>query len=102
MALSQLVVVDIASLGAAPQIAAFFGDFGARVIKVEPPRGDGLRRLVDARGTALQWKVVNRNKECVTLDVSRPEGRSLLDRLLARADLLVANLSRERLERFDL
>jgi crotonobetainyl-CoA:carnitine CoA-transferase CaiB-like acyl-CoA transferase len=102
MPLSRLTVVDLATLGAAPQVAAFFGDFGARVIKVEPPGGDGLRRLVDARGTALTWKVVNRSKECVTLDVARPEGRALLDRMLERADLLVANLPRERLARFGL
>ncbi|HZR84984.1 MAG TPA: CoA transferase [Candidatus Binatia bacterium] len=102
MPFSRLTVVDLATLGAAPQIAAFFGDFGARVIKVEHPRGDGLRRLVDARGAALQWKIVNRNKECITLDVAAPEGRALLERLLERADLLVANLPRERLERFGL
>jgi crotonobetainyl-CoA:carnitine CoA-transferase CaiB-like acyl-CoA transferase len=102
MSLADLTVIDLATLGAAPQIAAFFGDFGARVIKVEHPRGDSLRQLVDERGTALAWKIVNRNKQHVTLDVANPEGRALLDRLLARADLLIANLGRERLERWRL
>ncbi|MEW6269186.1 MAG: CoA transferase [Thermodesulfobacteriota bacterium] len=102
MPLSHLTVVDFATLAAAPQIAAFFGDFGARVIKVEHPRGDSLRRLVDASGTPLTWKIVNRNKQHVTLDVTKPAGRELLDRLLARADLLVSNLGRDRLERFAL
>lgn len=102
MPLSQLTVVDLATLAAAPQIAAFFGDFGARVIKVEHPRGDSLRKLVDARGVPLTWKIVNRNKEHVTLDLTKPDGRALLDRLLARADLLVCNLGRERLARFGL
>lgn len=102
MPFRNLTVVDIASLGAAPQIAAFFGDFGARVIKVEPPRGDALRRLVDARGTALQWKIVNRNKQCVTLDLTKPAGQALLELLLARADLLVFALSRTRLQRWRL
>ena len=59
MSFRHLTVVDIATLAAAPQIAAFFGDFGARVIKVEHPRGDSLRRLVDRRGAALQLVVVN-------------------------------------------
>jgi crotonobetainyl-CoA:carnitine CoA-transferase CaiB-like acyl-CoA transferase len=99
---SGLTVVDVATLNAAPQIAAFFGDFGARVIKVEHPRGDSLRRLVDARGDALQWKLTNRNKECVTLDLARAEGRALLARMLDRADLLVAGMSRGRLARWQL
>jgi crotonobetainyl-CoA:carnitine CoA-transferase CaiB-like acyl-CoA transferase len=102
MPFSHLTVVDLATLGAAPQIAAFFGDFGARVIKIEHPRGDALRQLVDERGAALQWKIVNRNKECIALDIARSEGRALLDRILGRSDLLVANLPRERLERFGL
>ena len=95
---SALVVVDVATLNAAPQIATFFADLGARVFKVEPPRGDPLRELVDADGVALQWKLANRNKACVTLDVARPDGRALLDRLLARADVLVSSLSAERLD----
>ena len=102
MPFRRLTVVDVATLAAAPQIAAFFGDFGARVVKVEHPRGDSLRRLVDARGDALQWKIVNRNKQCVTLDLTRPAGRELLDRMLAQADLLIAALDRERLARWGL
>ena len=94
---ADLVVVDVATLNAAPQIATFFGDLGARVIKVEHPRGDPLRQLVDETGTPLQWKLTNRNKACVTLDVAQPDGRTLLDRLLARADLLVSALSASRL-----
>jgi len=95
--LAKLVVVDVATLGAAPQIATFFGDLGARVIKVEHPRGDPLRLFVDADGVALQWKLINRNKECVTLDVAAPEGRAVLDRLLERADVLVSALPAQRL-----
>ena len=57
---TELVVVDVATLNAAPQIATFFGDLGARVVKVEHPRGDPLRQLVDEHGTALQWMLANR------------------------------------------
>ena len=95
--LARLVVVDVATLNAAPQIATFFGDLGARVIKVEHPSGDPLRRLVDETGAALQWKQANRNKECVTADLAQAEGRALLDRLLERADVLVSALSAARL-----
>lgn len=102
MPFSGLTVIDLATLAAAPQIAAFFGDFGARVIKVEHPRGDSLRKMVDASGVPLTWKIVNRNKQHVTLDVATPVGRALLDRMLERADLLVCNFSRDRLARFGL
>ena len=102
MPFTELTVVDVATLAAAPQIAAFFGDFGARVIKVEPPGGDPLRRIVEPDGVALQWKLVNRNKECVTLDLRKPAGRALLERMLSRADVLVSAHSAERLARFEL
>src|SRR5512147_1833906 len=102
MPFRHLTVVDIATLAAAPQIAAFFGDFGARVIKVEPPRGDALRQLLDQHGTALQWKIVNRNKQCVTLDLAQAAGRTVFEAMLARADLLVCALSRQRLRRWSL
>jgi crotonobetainyl-CoA:carnitine CoA-transferase CaiB-like acyl-CoA transferase len=94
---ADLVVVDLATLNAAPHVATFFADLGARVIKVEHPRGDPLRAIVDEHGTALQWMLANRNKACVTLDVARPEGRRVLDGLLARADLLVCALPADRL-----
>jgi len=102
MPFRHLTVVDIATLAAAPQIAAFFGDFGARVLKVEHPRGDSLRRLVDRRGAALQWKIVNRNKQCITLDITKQAGRAVLEKILARADLLVCALRRDRLVRWGL
>jgi len=96
------VVVDAATLAAAPEVAAFFGDFGARVVKVEHPRGDSLRQLVDANGTAVTWQLVNRNKECVTLDVEHTAGREVFEQLLGRADVLVVNAGPERLGRFGL
>ena len=102
MPFSDLTVIDVASLAAAPQIATFFADLGARVIKVEPPSGDPLRHLLDERGVALNWKLVNRNKECVTLDLSSEAGQALMDRLLERADLLVTNHPPRRLLRFGL
>jgi len=102
MGLADLVVLDLASLAAAPQVAAFFGDFGARVVKIESPGGDPLRHLVDERGAAVQWKLVNRNKQCVTLDVTRPEGRAVLERMLAKADVLVSALPAARLDAWGL
>jgi len=100
--LAHLVVLDVATLNAAPQIATFFGDLGACVVKIEHPSGDRLRRLVDANGAALLWKLANRNKQCVTLDAARPAGRALLARLLERADLLVSALPAARLAAWQL
>lgn len=97
MTLAGLTVLDIASLAAAPQIAAFFADQGARVIKIEPPGGDPLRALVDAQGGATAWKVVNRGKQCIRLDLTQDAGRLLLARMLARADLVVTAHTSERL-----
>jgi crotonobetainyl-CoA:carnitine CoA-transferase CaiB-like acyl-CoA transferase len=94
---ADLVVVDLATLNAAPQVATFFADLGARVVKVEHPRGDPLRQLVDEAGAALQWKLANRNKACITLDVAAADGRVLLERLLDRADVLVCALPADRL-----
>lgn len=99
MRFEDLLVVDLATLAAAPQVATFFGDLGARVVKVEHPRGDPLRSLLDASGAPLQWKIVNRNKECVSLDPERDGDRARLERLLSRADLLVANMTAQRLAR---
>lgn len=95
--LAHLVVLDVATLNAAPQIATFFGDLGACVLKVEHPQGDPLRQLIDAQGVALQWKLTNRNKQCITLDVGTEDGRMLLTQLLARTDLLVSSLPPARL-----
>src|SRR5262252_8422972 len=97
MTLADLTVLDLAPLAAAPQIAAFFADHGARVIKIEPPEGDPLRQLTDPQGVATQWKVVNRGKQCVRIDLATSAGRALLTRMLKRADLAVAAHTAERL-----
>src|SRR5262245_46417368 len=77
------------------------GDLGADVIKVEPPGGDGLRRVGTAvEGHSLGWAVVGRNKRSITLDLSQSRGQALLHRLVERADLVVENLPERSLERW--
>ena len=83
--LQGLRVLDIASLYAAPLAATMLADFGADVVKVEPPEGDGFR------GTKM-WPVVARGKRSVVLDLRSPEGCDQLKRLVARADVLVENI----------
>jgi crotonobetainyl-CoA:carnitine CoA-transferase CaiB-like acyl-CoA transferase len=91
--LSGLKVIDISTVVAGPFAAGLLGDYGADVIKVEMPgAGDSLRALAPHKdGVPLWWKVTNRNKRGVTLDLRQPEGRGLLGRLLIGADVLVEN-----------
>ena len=102
--LEGLKVVDIAVLFAAPTISQNMGDFGAEVIKVEHPKlGDSLRTLGAAKdGVPLWWKITNRNKKCVTLDLHQPEGQELLKQLIAEADVLTENFRPGTLERWGL
>jgi crotonobetainyl-CoA:carnitine CoA-transferase CaiB-like acyl-CoA transferase len=91
--LSGLRVLDLSSVVAGPFAACLLGDYGARVIKVEQPgTGDALRALAPHKdGVPLWWKVTNRNKRGITLDLRRPEAREPLARLVAASDVLVEN-----------
>lgn len=96
-------VLDVATLFAGPMIAAYLGDFGADVIKIEHPSGDSVRRHGHAKdGVPLWWKVVGRNKRAVTLNLSRPEGQELLIKLAESADVLIENFRPGTLERWNL
>ena len=94
-------MLDIGTLFPAPLCAAMLGDFGADVIKVEPPGGDSLRSMgAKVDGHSLGWAVVGRNKRSITLDLSHPRGQALLHRLVERADVVVENLPERSLERW--
>lgn len=100
-ALEGLRVLDLSILFSAPQIAAMLGDLGADVVKVEPPAGDPLRAMGVARdGRSLMWAYVGRNKRSVVLDPDTDAGRELLHRLVEKADVVVENLPRPTLERW--
>jgi crotonobetainyl-CoA:carnitine CoA-transferase CaiB-like acyl-CoA transferase len=101
--LAGLKVIDAATLFAGPVIGSIMGDFGADVIKIEHPRGDGLRALGWQKdGVSLWWTLVARNKRCVTLKLSDPRGRELALRLLRDADVLIENFRPGTLERWNL
>lgn len=101
--LRDLRVLDCATLFAGPLVATHMADFGADVIKVEHPRGDALRATGLARdGVGLWWKVVGRNKRCITLDLHAERGRELLLRLAADADVLIENFRPDVMERWGL
>jgi len=106
-ALAGLTVVDFSHFLAGPLATMLLADFGADVIKVEPPgRGEDFRQFppvdpaLPAQGAPFLWG--NRNKRSITLDVKTPEGlRAALD-LVARADVLVENFSAGVMDRFGL
>ncbi len=102
--LSGLRIIDCSTVIAGPRIAMYLGDFGADVIKVEHPgRGDDTRRFGAQRdGVSCYWKVVSRNKRCITLDLSAPEGQELARKLFATADVLIENFRPGTLERWNL
>ncbi|MEV6169883.1 CoA transferase [Streptomyces sp. NPDC051954] len=102
--LTGLRVLDLATLFAGPLAATFLGDFGAEVIKVEHPRKpDPARGHGPAKdGVGLWWKLLGRNKRTITLDLSKPGGRSTLLRLAATADVVIENFRPGTLEKWDL
>ncbi|MDE0063272.1 MAG: CoA transferase [Gammaproteobacteria bacterium] len=98
--LEGIRVVDAASFLAGPGAATVLADFGADVIKVEPPGGDGYRRLVGAYPVPYHWQLTSRNKRSIALDISRPEGQRILHRLVEGADVILTNFLENRLERY--
>lgn len=91
--LAGLKVLELGQLIAGPFAAKTLADFGADVIKIEPPgTGDPLRqwRLLH-QGTSVWWQVQSRNKKSVTLDLKQPEAREIVRRLAAEADVLIEN-----------
>jgi crotonobetainyl-CoA:carnitine CoA-transferase CaiB-like acyl-CoA transferase len=101
--LTGLRVLDIATIVAAPFAAALLADYGAEVLKVELPSGDGARGFPPFKeGKSLWWKVTNRNKKFVTLDLRKPEGIEILKKLLPKFDVLVENFRPGTLDRWGL
>lgn len=93
-ALDGIRVLDLGNFMAGPMAATWLGDFGADVIKVEHPRGDYVRQWGQTKkGDPLYWKMLSRNKRCITLNLSKPEGQKLLRDLVAKSDVLVENFT---------
>ncbi|HEY7499129.1 MAG TPA: CoA transferase [Vicinamibacterales bacterium] len=92
--LDGLLVVDLTRVLSGPYCTMLLADMGARVIKIEhPDRGDDTRGWGPpfVGGESAYFLSINRNKESLTLDLKRAEGRATLERLLDRADVLVEN-----------
>ena len=103
-ALQGVRVIELGSLIAGPYAAGLLAQFGAEVIKVEPP-GDGdplrkWRKLHD--GTSLWWYSQSRNKKSVTVNLKAPAGQALVRDLVKSADVVIENFRAGQLESWGL
>ncbi len=99
-ALAGLRVVEMGQLIAGPFAGKTLGEFGADVIKIEPPgAGDPLRnwRLIQD-GTSVWWQVQSRNKRSIALDLRSAEGQAIAKKLISQADVLIENFRPGTLE----
>jgi formyl-CoA transferase len=107
--LAGIKVLELGQLIAGPFAGKMFGEFGASVIKIEPPAegknpgGDPLRqwRLLH-NGTSLWWYVQARNKKSVTANLRSPEGQEIVRRLARSADIVIENFRPGTLEKWGL
>lgn len=102
--LKDLTIIDTSTVVAGPLAAALLGDYGARVIKVEHPKtGDSARKLgMPYEGVGSWWAFFSRNKECISCDLSTPEGAALLRRLVRKADIFIENFRPGKMESWGL
>jgi len=99
--LQGIRVLELGSLIAGPYAGALLAQFGAEVIKIEPPAGgDPLRkwRKLHEDGTSLWWYTQSRNKKSVTLDLKRDEARDIVRRLVKESDIVIENFRPGTLE----
>ena len=102
--LSGIRVIELGQVIAAPVAGTLLADFGAEVIKVEPPvLGDKMRKIGhNVNGVGLDWCVIARNKKSVTLNLHHLRGQEILKKLVAKGDVLLENLRPGLLEKLGL
>lgn len=104
MPLQSIRVLELGSLIAGPYASSLLAQFGAEVIKIEPPaHGDPLRKWRKLHdGTSLWWYVQSRNKKSLTLDLKRDEARDIVRRLAGEVDIVIENFRPGTLEKWGL
>ncbi len=93
--LAGVRVIELATVVAGPGVGKYLADFGAEVIKVEAPGGDPTRRMGwtgPGEADSYFWKLVNRNKKVISLDLKTSEGKDALWSLVGGADMLIENM----------
>jgi len=99
--LAGVRVLDLSRLVAGNTLTQFLADFGAEVIKVEPPAGDTLRAW-KTRGVQTNWKLYARSKKSLGLELRKPEARELLKKLLPSAQMFIESFRPGTLEKMGL
>jgi formyl-CoA transferase len=100
-ALAGLRVIDLSRVLGGPYCTQYLGDHGADIVKIEPPQGDETRGWGPFKdGASAYFGGINRNKRNAAIDLSKPEGRDVLMRLLQDADVLIHNFKSGTLERW--
>jgi crotonobetainyl-CoA:carnitine CoA-transferase CaiB-like acyl-CoA transferase len=102
--LEGIRVLEIASMIFGPLAGQYLGDMGAEVIKLEPPEGDLTRAIGPRRSPRMGafFMTSNRSKRSIVVDLKRPEGRAVLQRLLGRTDVLLHSLRTPAADRLGL
>ncbi len=102
--LQGVKVVEFGQLIAGPFAGKTLADFGAEVIKIEPPgEGDPLRKYRKLyEGTSLWWQVQSRNKQSIALDLRHPQGQEIARRLIREADVVIENFRPGTMEKWGL
>src|SRR5450755_2472475 len=96
-ALNGVRVLDMSRLVAGNTLTQVLGDFGADVVKIEPPAGDTLRAW-QTDGVATNWKIYARNKKSLGLELRKPEARDLLLQMMPAAAVFVESFRPGTLE----
>lgn len=99
--LRGIKVLDLSRLVSGNILTHLLADFGAEVIKIEPPGGDALRDWL-VQGTATYWNVYSRNKKSICVDMRAPDGVPLIRRLVETADVFIENFRPGTLEKMGL
>ena len=97
--LRGITVIDLGQIYNGPYCSFLLAMAGARVIKIEPPGGEHLRRRSVVGGAALPFAMLNSNKSCVTLNLKTARGREILLEMVARGDVLVENFAPGTMDR---
>ncbi|MES1941952.1 CoA-transferase family III family protein 44 [Salinisphaera sp. T5B8] len=102
--LKGITVLDLSTVVFGPFASQMLADFGADVIKIEPPDGDIFRAAAPARSSRMGagYLNLNRNKRSISLDLKTAEGQATLDRLVADADVFLHNMRPQAIEKLDL
>lgn len=99
--LSGVRVIDLSRLFAGNVLSQILGDFGAEVIKVEPPSGDTLRAW-KTEGVSTHWKIYARNKKSLCVELRKPEAREIILNLVATAQIFIESFRPGVLEKMGL